>query len=57
MTSMLKLVIAVSAIIGFVSSLPPGITGRQSWASGTLNNSQEFYISMAVTDGPTTYEG
>jgi hypothetical protein len=57
MTSMLKLVIAVSAIIGFVSSLPPGITGRQSWASGTLNNSQEFYISMAVTDGPTAYEG
>ncbi|PMD39367.1 hypothetical protein L207DRAFT_489150 [Hyaloscypha variabilis F] len=41
----------------FASSLPSDIKGRQTWVPGRQNNTQEFYISMVVTNGCRTYEG
>jgi len=57
MTSILRLAVAASAIIGLASSLPADLAERQTWVPGTQNNTREFYISMVVTDGPATYEG
>jgi len=57
MAALLKLALAVSTLFGAASSLPSGIAERQTWAPGSQNNTQEFYISMVVTDGPRTYEG
>jgi len=42
MASMLKLALAASAIVGLASSLPADIAGRQTWAPGVQNNTQEF---------------
>jgi hypothetical protein len=56
MTSLLMLALAAPAFIGFASS-STDIAGRQTWVPGTQNNTQEFYLSMVVTDGCKAYEG
>lgn len=57
MTALLKLALAASTIFGVASSLPADIAVRQTWVPGTQNNTQEFYISMAVINGLKTYDG
>lgn len=57
MAPLLKLALASSAIIGLVSSLLVDAVGRQAWVPGIQNNTQEFYLSMVVTDGLRTYAG
>ncbi|KAL3418127.1 hypothetical protein PVAG01_09842 [Phlyctema vagabunda] len=52
-----SIAVAASALAGLVSALPAEIAARQTYTPGTLNNTREFYISMTVTDGPTTYNG
>jgi len=54
MVSMRNLALAASAIVGLTAAAPT-MEARQTWTPGTLNNTQEFYIHMFVTDGDTKY--
>lgn len=58
MVSFSTLTLAASVAIGMASALPTDLTTRQdAWAPGVNNNTREFYLSLWVTDGPTTYNG
>jgi hypothetical protein len=56
MVSFRNLALVASTIIGLTSAAPTEKVARQ-FTSGTLNNTQEFYIHMTVIDGDTTYNG
>lgn len=49
-----NIALAASAIIGLASAAPTEIVPRQ-WTTGVVNNTQEFYLRMTVTDGDDTY--
>jgi len=51
MYSLRNLAFAASAILGATSAAPTEIATRQTFTPQTLNNTQEFYISMQTTDG------
>ena len=46
-----NLSLAVLAIIGTISAAPGEMAKRQTFAPGTLNHTQEFYITMHTNDG------
>ncbi|KAE8452246.1 hypothetical protein EG329_000945 [Mollisiaceae sp. DMI_Dod_QoI] len=50
-----NLALAASTLLGLAAAAPT-LSTRQTYVPGTLNNTQEFYIKMVVTDGPTTYQ-
>lgn len=52
MLSLSSVALAASTLMGFASAAPT-ITERQvvPWTPGTLNNTQEFYVSLKVTKG------
>jgi len=52
-----NLALAASALLGIAAALPADLATRQTYVPGTQNNTQEFYLTMKVTDGPTTYDG
>jgi hypothetical protein len=56
MVSLRNLAFVASTIVGLSSAVPTEKVARQ-FTSGTLNNTQEFYIRMCVTAGDTTYDG
>lgn len=47
--------LAASTLLGLATAAPT-LPTRQAWTPGTLNNTQEFIIHMAVTDGSTKYQ-
>jgi hypothetical protein len=57
MVSLRYIALAASSIVGFAYAAPAEIASRQTFVPGTLNNTREFYISMAVTDGYAKYSG
>jgi hypothetical protein len=57
MVSLRNLALAASTIIGFTSAKPIVSKRQDAWVPGTLNNTQEFYLRMQVTDGSYKYEG
>jgi len=63
MVNLLPLSVIATSILTFVAGTPiagtPTLSAekrQESWVPGTLNNTQEFYIKMVVTDGDYTYE-
>ncbi|KAG0651886.1 hypothetical protein D0Z07_0826 [Hyphodiscus hymeniophilus] len=50
MLSLRNLAITASAILG-ATAAPAEIASRQTFTPGTLNNTQEFYITLQTTDG------
>jgi len=54
MVSFRSVAIAASTLIGLSTAAPAEKVARQ-FTPGVLNNTQEFYIHMFVTDGDTTY--
>lgn len=57
MVSLRNLAFVASVVVGIASGYPTTNTARESWVSGTQNNTQEFYILMTVTYGPINYNG
>lgn len=57
MIAIRSLTLLASALLGFTAAAPTKHEARQTWVPGTLNNTQEFYLHMTVTDGPTKYNG
>lgn len=57
MDSIRNLGLLAIAFIGLTSAAPAEITTRQTFVPGTLNNTQEFYIRMKVTEGLEKYNG
>lgn len=55
MVAMRSLTLLAFVLLGFTAAVPTQHEARQTWVPGTLNNTQEFYIRMTVTDGPTKY--
>lgn len=62
MVSIRALAFAASTLVGLAYAVPTlqgsSLVERQAlppYTPGTLNNTQEFYISMKVTQGPKTY--
>jgi hypothetical protein len=51
-----NLALAASTLLGLTVAAPAAQESRQTFTPGTLNNTQEFYLKMVVTDGPTTYQ-
>jgi hypothetical protein len=56
MVSMRNLAFVASSILSFVSAAPTLEKRQDTWVPGTLNNTQEFYLHMAVTDGDYTHQ-
>jgi len=60
MVNLLPLTVLATGILTFVAGSPTPTTSadkrQESWTPGTLNNTQEFYIKMVVTDGQYKYE-
>jgi hypothetical protein len=54
MVSFRNAAIAASALLSLATAAPAEKVARQ-FTPGVLNNTQEFYIHMFVTDGDTTY--
>jgi hypothetical protein len=57
MVSIRNLALAAATMIGLTTAAPAEKVGRQTFMPGTQNNTQEFYIHLNVTHGPTTYNG
>lgn len=56
MVSIRNLALVASSILSFASAAPALDKRQDAWVPGTLNNTQEFYLHMIVTDGDYTHE-
>jgi hypothetical protein len=57
MVTVRNFALLASSILGLTNAAPTEIDARQTFVPGTVNNTQEFYIHMTVTDGLTKYNG
>jgi len=58
MVSLRTLALAASTLMPLISAIPTSELSKKqvSWTPGTLNNTREFYLSMAVTDGSYAHQ-